>query len=210
LPRLRQSRRADAVTTPTPFRDRKVFASLDGLRAIAVFGVVWHHVARGRPLFFAEQGALGVQLFFVISGFLIATLLLREKRRTNTIALRAFYVRRALRIFPLYYVALLVRIVVVALFAADSSDGAAFFGNLKYFATFTSNWFVGSSPHVIFAFAWSLAAEEQFYVVWAPVERFLSKWLAALLAASLLVLWWLATNNVLPLDQASFAHTLLV
>jgi peptidoglycan/LPS O-acetylase OafA/YrhL len=107
-------------------------------------------------------GAQGVSLFFASSGFLITTLLLREKARNSRIDLKAFYVRRSLRIFPLYYGVLLVHIALVTLLERDSVTGQAFYDNLIYFATCTSNLFVPLDGRVIFYFAWSVAAEEPF------------------------------------------------
>ena len=152
------------------YLSNKRFASLDGLRAISIFAVIWHHTApAGVPAILADIGAQGVQLFFAISGFLITTLLQRENARNGRIALKAFYLRRALRIFPLYYGTLLLYIVVVAVLERHSPYGQAFFTNLPYFATYTSNLFVPLDGRVIFYFAWSLAAEEQFYLIWPPL-----------------------------------------
>src|SRR4051812_26016871 len=94
----------------TRFINANKFGSLDGLRAIAILAVLWHHHANyAVPGWtFTNRGFLGVDLFFIISGFLIVTLLLREIRQTTTLRLRNFYVRRILRIFPPYYLVLLV------------------------------------------------------------------------------------------------------
>uniref|UniRef100_UPI0025BF7B9B acyltransferase family protein n=1 Tax=Hydrogenophaga sp. TaxID=1904254 RepID=UPI0025BF7B9B len=131
------------------------FDSLDGLRALAVIAVVWQHTAgkafSGTPL--ATIGGEGVTLFFAISGFLITTLLLRERDRRGTIDLRAFYVRRTLRIFPIYYLTLLTYVVLVWTFERDSEAGQEFFSNLPYFFTYTSNWFVELKERTIFYFA---------------------------------------------------------
>jgi peptidoglycan/LPS O-acetylase OafA/YrhL len=112
-----------------------------------------------------------VTLFFAISGFLITTLLLREKDRHGVIDLRAFYVRRALRIFPLYYAVLLIYVVLVFALERQTKLGQDFFSNLVYFVTYTSNWFVALDGRVIFYLSWSLAAEEQFYLVWPPLMK---------------------------------------
>ena len=86
------------------FLARRNFRSLDGLRCLAIVTVVWHHAHGGYAALPATRhGFLGVDLFFVISGFLITTLLLRERARTGAISLKNFYARRTLRIFPLYY-----------------------------------------------------------------------------------------------------------
>ncbi|BBB66387.1 acyltransferase [Undibacterium sp. YM2] len=156
-----------------PFADylsNKRFASLDGLRAISIIAVIWHHTApAGINEILTSIGAQGVQLFFAISGFLITTLLLRERERNGKIDLKAFYLRRSLRIFPLYYGTLALYIVLVYVLERYSEPGQAFFHNLIYFATYTSNIFVALDGRVIFYFAWSLAAEEQFYLVWPPL-----------------------------------------
>jgi peptidoglycan/LPS O-acetylase OafA/YrhL len=87
------------------FREIKIFNSLDGLRCLSIVAVVWHHVAGHwlSGVHLMSVGYLGVDFFFVISGFLITTLLLREKEKYGRISLKNFYMRRSLRIFPLYY-----------------------------------------------------------------------------------------------------------
>lgn len=149
------------------FQAQTRFSSLDGLRALSILGVIWHHTAASvHGPFWGHVGAEGVSLFFAISGFLITTLLLRERRRQGHIDLKAFYVRRTLRIFPLYYATLLLYVIMVLALERHSAVGRAFFDHLPYFATYTSNLFVEIQGRVIFYFAWSLAAEEQFYLIW--------------------------------------------
>ncbi|WP_138998175.1 acyltransferase family protein [Rhodococcus zopfii] len=153
------------------FLSTKKFGALDGLRALSVVAVVWHHTSGtpGPPI--SQRGHLGVELFFAISGFLITTLLLREFRREDRISLRNFYARRSLRIFPLYYAVLAMYVVLVILTRRGEAAGSEFTDNLPAFATYTSNWFVDRSggESVVFYFAWSLATEEQFYLLWPPV-----------------------------------------
>ncbi|PXX46634.1 acyltransferase family protein [Undibacterium pigrum] len=152
------------------YLSNKRFESLDGLRAISIIAVIWHHTAPASVhAILASIGAQGVQLFFAISGFLITSLLLRERERNGKIDLKAFYLRRSLRIFPLYYGTLALYIILVFLLERHTAVGQAFFQNLIYFATYTSNLFVALDGRVIFYFAWSLAAEEQFYLVWPPL-----------------------------------------
>ena len=158
------------------YRSTKFFGSLDGLRALSILAVIWHHCGWQKvpgEWAIAGTGYLGVHLFFVISGFLITTLLLREKEDTGRISLRDFYIRRTLRIFPLYYTVIGLYVVTVFLFETNPGDAREFFGNLPFFLTYTSNWFVQLEGRVIFYFAWSLAAEEQFYLVWPTVEKLL-------------------------------------
>ena len=155
------------MTNHSQFLSQKRFGLLDGLRAISIIAVVWHHTKPQSTIPpMANIGVQGVTLFFAISGFLITTLLLRERASHGGINLKAFYLRRTLRIFPLYYGVLLIYIAVVAVMERHSAVGQGFFGNLIYFFTYTSNIFVPLDGRVIFYFAWSLAAEEQFYLIW--------------------------------------------
>jgi peptidoglycan/LPS O-acetylase OafA/YrhL len=146
--------------------------ALDGLRGIAVLGVLFYH-ADGA----LKGGYLGVDLFFVLSGFLITSLLLGEHHRTGRIDLRAFWVRRARRLFP----ALLLFMVAIAVYSrvlasprelcsirADALATLGYVANWHTIWTNRSYWdlFVSPSP---LEHTWSLAIEEQFYVVWPLV-----------------------------------------
>jgi peptidoglycan/LPS O-acetylase OafA/YrhL len=152
------------------------FGSLDGLRCLSILPVIWHH-ATPRPLpGIWGKGPAGVDLFFCISGFLITTLLLREKARTGSIALGGFYLRRALRILPLYCAVLLSYVVFALSLPAALPQRAHFFDTLPLYASFTANWFAdfGVAHPVLFAFAWSLCIEQQFYAFWPWFVRFCS------------------------------------
>lgn len=169
------------------------FKGLDGLRAFSVIAVVWTHVSGPHALELLRHGNKGVDLFFAISGFLVTTLLLKERRRDGAISLRDFYIRRTLRIFPLYYAVLALYCVLVFATMRDTAKGTEFWHNLPAFATYTSNWFVsadnGAEHGVTFYFAWSLATEEQFYLFWPPllVAALASRrtWLPAVIAMAL-------------------------
>lgn len=164
--------------------------ALDGLRGISILAVIWHHTG-GHLGGILAKGHLGVALFFAISGLLITTLLLREQDRTGTISLRGFYIRRTLRIFPLYYAVIALYVLLVAGLERRTPAGADFFTNLPAYLTYTSNWFVdlSSGNRVIFYFAWSLATEEQFYLLWPSVVRYARAWyLPPLVMTALLLL----------------------
>lgn len=176
--------------TELRFRDAERFPGLDALRGVSILAVLWHH-ATPRPLpGVLGRGHLGVQLFFSISGFLITTLLLREWRSTGDIDLRRFWVRRARRLLPLYY-AVLAAFVAFALFCVPSSapERAHFFRSLPFYVTHTANWFVdGRVTHpILFAFAWSLSTEQQFYLVWPSLLKKLGKTWRLALALALLI-----------------------
>ena len=148
--------------------------ALDGVRGLAVLAVVAHHLNH-RPF---SAGYLGVDLFFVLSGFLITSLLVEEHQSEGRIALGRFYARRAKRLFP----ALVVGIVLTALtiiFLGHSYPVVRAFTNLGYvreamFATifYFQNW-IHTPSLTPMSHTWSLAVEEQFYVVWPLVMTLL-------------------------------------
>ncbi len=157
-------------------KGRRSIPSLDGLRAVAVLMVIVSHLygwsslpqtGWAHDLFVSiGQGGLGVSIFFVISGFLITTLLLQEQERTGTIGLGRFYFRRAMRIFPPYYVYLL-----VAAAAAWWMHRAIPLKGLLVSAGYISNyvpytWLGGSPGGWYLLHTWSLSVEEQFYLLW--------------------------------------------
>ena len=141
---------------------------LDGVRAVAVVAVIVYHLWPAR----LPGGFLGVDVFFVISGFLITTLLLRERARTGRVDLAGFWLRRARRLLPALVVVVVVSIVAAALVDRDLLVGIG--RQVLGAATFSTNWveighgadyFDATSPPLFLTF-WSLAVEEQFYVVW--------------------------------------------
>ncbi|MHC4263243.1 MAG: acyltransferase family protein, partial [Planctomycetota bacterium] len=157
-----------AIAKHRDFRSRERFASLDGLRCLAILAVIWHHAGPSFESTWTAKGFLGVDLFFVLSGFLIVTLLLRERDRTGAISLGNFYARRALRIFPAYYMTIALAGVILYLMGGDRF--AAYLRDLPYLATYTSNWVHVEVPNL--GIMWSLATEEQFYLLWPMVEVF--------------------------------------
>lgn len=201
---------AEQTPSPAPndpyeaFTSLRYFSGLDGLRAISVIAVIWTHVTGPHLLGLLNQGRKGVDLFFAISGFLVTTLLLREYRRNGRISLRDFFIRRTLRIFPLYYAVLGLYCILVFLTLGGTAKAAEFWQNLPAFASYTTNWFVtgtNSADHgVTFYFSWSLATEEQFYLFWPPLLVLLlykSKidWLPALVAMILLAIQIAAASS---------------
>ena len=199
--------RQDAGSRHAEYLRTRRFCSLDGLRFFSVVPVIWHHSLSGPVAGLLGRGPLGVDLFFAISGFIITTLLLRERAATGTIAIGAFYARRALRIFPLYFAVLGLSALRAGVWLPESSPVRVhFFHSLPFWATFTANWFVDfNAPHpIIFGFAWSLAAEEQYYLVWPWLVRAARSWrlpvavAAALLVADQAVEWGFFTGLLPP------------
>lgn len=167
------------------------FPSLDGLRTLSIVPVVWHHCTPHPYSGWLGRGPIGVDLFFAISGFLITTLLLRERARYGRIDLKAFYLRRSCRIFPLYYVALALHLAFAAAIRPEWAPSHVFLRRWLAYATYTANWLEppAVSGPILFAFAWSLCTEEQFYAFWAPALARLRKvWIAACLIGFWLLL----------------------
>jgi peptidoglycan/LPS O-acetylase OafA/YrhL len=155
---------------------------LDGVRAIAVIAVVLYHA----DVAWMPGGFLGVDVFFVLSGFLITSLLLVELDRTGRLDFRAFYLRRARRLLPALFAMLGVTAVLVATVAYDGA--AAFRRDLPGALLYYANWlaiitdtsyfeFIGRPP--MLKHLWSLAVEEQFYLIWPAVVLLLHRWRGA-------------------------------
>ncbi len=143
---------------------------LDGVRAIAVLTVLLYHLDING---FFSAGFLGVDLFFVLSGFLITSQLLREFARDGTISLRTFYIRRARRLFPAVVALLLLVMLAVEAFAPDAirrtrSDvlpAMFYFSNWWQIFSEQSYFEISGRPPLL-QHLWSLAIEEQFYIIW--------------------------------------------
>lgn len=169
------------------YLNTRYFPSLDGVRCFCILAVIWHHVPipSGLPAI-AYRGFLGVDMFFVLSGFLIVTLLLREKEKYQTIDLNVFYQRRSLRIFPAYYGLLLLFALLYLPQIKVSESSQAYFQLLPFYVTFTSNW-VGEQANN-FAILWSLATEEQFYLAWPSIEKYCPRrWIIGILIIALAI-----------------------
>lgn len=160
------------------------FPNLNGVRFIAAFSVLIHHTEQIKYLmgleniygnyFIKNLGKLGVGLFFVLSGFLITYLLLSEKERRGDISTKAFYIRRILRIWPLYFIIVILGFFVfpaIPIFNEPLRDqyyfDADFFKRLPFFLLFLPNLgFVFFRAPYLCSQTWSVGVEEQFYAIW--------------------------------------------
>jgi peptidoglycan/LPS O-acetylase OafA/YrhL len=170
----------------------KYFPSLDGLRAISILLVVFFHA--GGPNI---RGWIGVHIFFVLSGFLITTLLLREREQFGRISVRAFYVRRFFRITPIYYLVLCTYIPII-LMMHDALRWAELKMALPYLFTFMQEYRPAASG-MVFGQAWTLGIEEKFYLLWPFVIIFLSpfKRFSTILMLALCVAWFFIPNEMI-------------
>ena len=182
-------------------------ASLDGLRALSISGVLLGHIAgtAGAPRAitaavenpYVDVAHLGVRVFFVISGFLITGLLIAEEAKTGTVSLSRFYLRRTLRIFPAYYVFLGV-IALLSVIGVVTVPADDFVRAVTYTMNYTSArvWLVG---HL-----WSLAVEEQFYLIWPLTIMLVGTKSAARVAFAVVVL-----APLIRVTEATFAPRLI-
>jgi peptidoglycan/LPS O-acetylase OafA/YrhL len=164
------AKKTESTKIPTPAvpATSTRLAGLDGLRAIAVIAVVAFHLLPNA----VPGGGLGVDIFFVISGFLITGLLLTERVESGRIRLRSFWARRARRLLPALAVLVLVCTSVALFVGGDVLVGIG--RQVLGAVTFSSNWlaiangasYFSSTTPELFRNLWSLAVEEQFYLVW--------------------------------------------
>lgn len=166
---------------------RRYYPALDGLRGIAILMVVLLHNFGYMQYFFF--GWLGVDLFFVLSGFLITGILLNSRGQPGF--LKRFYIRRVLRIFPLFYLALLICLFILPLFNIPGLDISYYRENQFWHWTYLQNWlYIFKEPYgdKILLHTWSLAVEEQFYLLWPLVILLLRRPRYLLLAMLLLLI----------------------
>lgn len=166
---------AEAPTVP---QKQVFFPHLDALRFFAFLAVFLSHCFLSKtpeglpsPIYqfvalFRNSGHLGVNFFFVLSGFLITYLLLEEREHYQKIHLREFYIRRILRIWPLYYAVVITGFLIFPVFGSgpDSIPHA----DIRYYLVFASNYDTINQglPSRVLGVLWSIAVEEQFYLVW--------------------------------------------
>ncbi len=166
--------RSGAVAAHEKYRETRFFGSLNGLRFLCIIAVMWHHSpafgSLDKSIMLLNRGFLGVDFFFVLSGFLITTLLLREEARDGRFSLRGFYWRRALRIVPVYFL-----VVTVLSFYWIVVKGQGHLTPLvPYYYLFLSNMLVEDIP--LLSITWSLAAEEQYYLIWPMLLLIVPAW----------------------------------
>lgn len=188
----------------------KYIKSLDGVRALAILLVIIFHY-----YYLLEVGWVGVQLFFVLSGFLITSILLNDKKYPLGFYLKRFYWRRSLRIFPLYYAYIM--FIGIVYLIANLPDSYA--ENLPWMLTYTFNYVPLFRPRefdIAFVHFWSLAVEEQFYLIWPLIIFLFSnnqlKYVTLIIIVGcpffrLLAYEWLLQNNYQDIGQTIYRLT---
>ena len=168
------------MSEPTLIRGRHI-PGLDGIRGLAVTAVVMHHLSHR----FFQGGYVGVDLFFVLSGFLITALLVEEHQATGTVSLVAFYIRRAKRLFPALGGALVLTAGVIVVMGHwhptihAGTDLATTRRNMFAALFYFENWMPQTLQNPV-THMWSLSVEEQFYIVWPlaflTITRTAARW----------------------------------
>lgn len=167
-------------------QSRIYYPALDGIRGLAIILVVLFHCFNFTKHFFF--GWLGVDLFFVLSGFLITSILLQTVNQKNYF--RNFLLSRALRIFPLYYLILFIFLIVFPVFKFQDTELGFYLNHQIWFWFYLQNWLLSFKLNEDYSFLnhlWSLAVEEQFYLIW-PIVIFIIRKLQYLLLISFLLL----------------------
>ena len=153
----------------------------DGIRGLAILSVILTHLHILKPLpdriEDLVKGSNGVQAFFVLSGFLITMLLIKEHDETSKVSIKNFYARRALRIFPVYILFLLMVTLVSAYHLCEINGQALLFAY-----TYIYNFLPRDSYVALLGHTWSLAVEEHFYLIWPFIFSLLIKKSRALIA----------------------------
>lgn len=167
---------------------------LDGLRGIAVLMVVFFHSG------YLKFGWIGVQLFFVLSGYLISSILIESRKHSLSFYLKKFYWRRVLRIMPLYYGIL----ILLTIFFLITQFPPQFAQHWPYLYSYTFNFLQGSQNFVasgVYEHFWSLSIEEQFYLVWPFVIFFVAPrkmvWVSLVMIFAVPLLCFLAGEYVI-------------
>jgi peptidoglycan/LPS O-acetylase OafA/YrhL len=161
-------------STPTDISRVPYLPGLDGMRAFAVVAVMVYHANPD----WLPGGFLGVEVFFVISGYLITLLLISEKERTSGVDMKQFWIRRARRLLPALFTMMLALTIWTSLFERDALGKlrgdviAATFYVSNWYQIWTGAGYTASNDFAPLRHLWSLAVEEQFYLVW-PVVMFL-------------------------------------
>jgi peptidoglycan/LPS O-acetylase OafA/YrhL len=177
---------------------------LDGLRGLAILLVLVHHTPKFGFGGLWLNGRMGVAVFFAISGFLICSLFCRELRKHDRVNIKAFFVRRFARLMPLYYAVLAFEaLLVFGLKVYSPENQALFAAKLPSYLFYCSNWF-DSMSHGPFFVSWSLAVEEQFYLVFAFVFGFWRRWVAPLVLLLLAVKIYLINHAGIPVLMSEF------
>lgn len=199
--------------SPSVKEGHQYYPALDGLRGLAILLVLlFHNFGFITDFFFLGQ--LGVDLFFVLSGFLITDILLGTVHKKNY--LKNFYARRILRIFPPYYLFLVLFLLVLPVFSR-SIDIHYYSVHQVYFWTYLQNWlyvFHDPTPNNILLPLWSLAVEEQFYLLWPLTILLLrnTRWAAFFITIALLlytvIKFYIRAHPFAPAgDQGFFIYT---
>lgn len=181
------------------------YPALDGLRGLAILLVVLYHNYSFIPQL--NYGWLGVDLFFVLSGLLITDILLNTVDQKNYF--KNFYARRVLRIFPLYYLSLLLFLIIVPMIPGSTLTQKYSSSESVWFWFYLQNWMLifNPNPHSnMLGHFWSLAVEEQFYIIWPFLILLIKKLRLLLLLLLFLLLVMIAARTYIWIHHDHFTN----
>lgn len=201
--------------------DRVFFPNLNSIRFLAALVVIIHHVEMakywfGLPNIYKDSfvggvfGVLGIIMFFVLSGFLITYLLLVEYQRTETISVKSFYLRRIMRIWPVYYLIVICSLFIfpnisffdIPVLSEHVHDN--FFAKSLYYLSFLPNVGYTIYPHIPYASqTWSVGVEEQFYLLWPVLMLYAVKRKRVLQVLIGVIVFYLSIKTYVLIDYHS-------
>lgn len=188
----------------------------DGVRAGAISAVILTHINAhgalhhrgyiGEGLMNSVNGSAGVQAFFVLSGFLITHLLIREQQQTRQVSLRHFYLRRALRILPVYLLVVSATLVMEVMFGQVAN-----YRSFLHAYTYTYNFISLDDYSGVLGHTWSLAVEEHFYLIWpflfaAAAARWRTLMIGLLVFVPAAIALHLALGTIPSMEERYFLH----
>jgi peptidoglycan/LPS O-acetylase OafA/YrhL len=196
------------------------FPNLNSLRFFAALLVIVHHIEQYKDIFklpnvfhnhsIQLMSKIGVTLFFVLSGFLITYLLLIEQKETGNIKIKSFYIRRILRIWPLYYFIIILAFFVfphIQFMHLPGHDGSHFFIKLVFFVLMMPNVIHAMGAGLAYGTqTWSIGAEEQFYLIWPWLLKFFKNKLALIIAVIIVYLGFRYLFTILFNKHIVFAY----
>jgi len=185
-------------------------SQLDGIRGLAILLVALGHIFYRFYIF--KFGWIGLNLFFILSGYLITSKLFYHLKTNARNYFKNFYARRFLRIFPLYYGCLIFFFIILPLFYSDYTKYfSSIYNNQIWYWLYASNWSLilfGLPKNPVFFHFWSLAVEEQFYLFWPILFKYINIFKHRIITIGIIILFSIYTRVANPVSDHAYYNTL--